>query len=112
MKLRAERLFEGAVLVSDFTVEVTSGGVAPLELPLMSHWLTRNSLFNRPNAAPTKYTAQYLCISAAIEIPIGINDGAGTAREGGEAVQLKVALENDAIRDIASYRTPNFPQCR
>jgi hypothetical protein len=73
-------------------------------------WVNAQALFNRPDTATTEHAAQSLGISAAIEIPIGIDDGPGSARESGEAVQLKVALENNPIRDIASDRATNVPK--
>ena len=69
-------------------------------------------LFNRSNPAPAKYTAQYLGVAATIEIPIRIDNRAGTACERRKAVQLEVAFKDDSIRDIATYSSANFPKRR
>src|SRR5262245_6632304 len=68
-------------------------------------------LFNRSDTAPTKHATQSLGVSATIKIPVGVDDGAGAARESREAVELKVTFENDAVGDSASHRPTNVPKC-
>jgi hypothetical protein len=67
-------------------------------------------LFDGPDTATTKHPAQGFGISAAIDISIGIDDRAGTSCEGGEAVQLKVALENNSIRHVTTQGATNVPK--
>jgi hypothetical protein len=49
-------------------------------------------------------------VTAVVEIAIGVEDGPGAAGEGGEAVELEVAVDDDAIGHPAVEGPPDVPQ--
>ena len=51
-------------------------------------------------------------MAAAVEIPVGVNYRARATRERGEAVELKVALEDDPVGDFGLYCRSDIPQGR
>ena len=69
-------------------------------------------LFHRPYAAPVEDASQQLDVSAAVQIPVGINDSPGAAGKGRKAVQLEMALDNSRVSDFASECSSNLPQRR
>ena len=66
----------------------------------------------QPDSAMPEDAQQRISVAAAVQIAIGIDDGARAARESGEAVELKVAFDDNAVGALATQCFPNVPQDR
>src|SRR5262245_60686067 len=53
-----------------------------------------------------------LHVPAALEVTVGVQDRARAARERGEAVELEVALEDEAIGLLPAEQLAHFPERR
>src|SRR5688500_6424204 len=67
---------------------------------------------NRPDAAAAEDPLECGHVRSTKEVTVRVEDRAGAAREGGEAVQLEVAFDDDPVRHVAADHLPDVPECR
>src|SRR5260370_38562184 len=70
----------------------------------------RRSL-HRPDAPAAEDPLEDRGVALPVEVPVRVEDGARAAREGGEAVELEGALDDDAVRYPPAGRLPDVPEC-
>src|SRR6267142_3915790 len=70
----------------------------------------RSCSLHRADAAPAEDALQDRAVSPAVEVAVRVENGARATREGGEAVELEVALHDDAVRHPPLGRLPDVPQ--
>src|SRR5258706_12368873 len=70
----------------------------------------RSCSLHRADPAPAEDAVQDRAVSSPVEVAVRVEDGARAAREGGEAVELEVALHDDAGRHAPLGRLPDIPQ--
>jgi len=68
--------------------------------------------FNGSNPSTTENAAQTVCVPAAIEVSVSVDDGARSARKGREPVELEMTFENYPIRDVPTEGGANLPKRR
>lgn len=53
---------------------------------------------------PTENTGKRGAVSAAVQVAVSINDGPCATRKGGEPIKLKVAFDDEGVRDFTPKR--------
>src|SRR5260370_16871383 len=69
----------------------------------------RRSL-HRPDASAAEDPLEDRGVALPVEVPVRVEDGARAAREGGEAVELEVTLDDHAVPHPPAAPLPNLPQ--